>query len=116
MCGVVKTTLPLPQPTGREDIRTQGCGILRLGVVAADLLEPTYEELADMLQEDLGLAGVWNVDGIRTADLPNRRMSMGCCGETSCASTLTALWSALRRNTSRVCTPVPQTGALGVIP
>ncbi|MDX8056688.1 hypothetical protein SK571_45600 [Lentzea sp. BCCO 10_0798] len=45
-------------------------------IEAAQLPEATYEEMADMLREDLGLAGVWNADGVRAADSPNRRMAM----------------------------------------
>lgn len=45
-------------------------------IEAAQLIEPTYEDLANMLREDLGLAGAWNADGVRAADSPNRRMAM----------------------------------------
>jgi hypothetical protein len=45
-------------------------------IEAAQLPEPTYEELADLIREDLGLPGAWNADGVRAADSPNRRMAM----------------------------------------
>lgn len=49
----------------------------RLAIIeAAQFPEPTYEEIAGMLREDLGLPEVWNADGVRAADSPNRRMAM----------------------------------------
>ena len=45
-------------------------------IEAAQFPEPTYEELAGVLREDLGLPDAWNADGVRAADSPNRRMAM----------------------------------------
>lgn len=49
----------------------------RLAIIeAAQFPEPTYQELADAIRDDLGLPGAWNADGVRAADSPNRRMAM----------------------------------------
>jgi hypothetical protein len=49
----------------------------RLAIIeATQFPEPTYEELADALRDDLGLPQAWNADGVRAADSPNRRMAM----------------------------------------
>lgn len=45
-------------------------------IEAAQFPEPTYQEIADALREDLNMAGAWNCDGVRAADSPNRRMSV----------------------------------------
>ncbi|WP_051386167.1 hypothetical protein [Actinokineospora inagensis] len=45
-------------------------------IEAAQFPEPTYEELADLLRNDLDLPRAWNADGVRAADSPNRRMAM----------------------------------------
>ncbi|MCC8251501.1 hypothetical protein [Saccharothrix luteola] len=45
-------------------------------IEAAQLPEPTYEELADFIRADLDLPAAWNADGVRAADSPNRRMSV----------------------------------------
>ncbi|ACU37174.1 hypothetical protein [Actinosynnema mirum] len=45
-------------------------------IEAAQLPEPTYEELSDLIRADLGLPEAWNADGVRAADSPNRRMAM----------------------------------------
>lgn len=44
-------------------------------VAAADLPEPSYEDMAEWLREDLELPDAWCVDGVRAADSPNRRMA-----------------------------------------
>jgi hypothetical protein len=36
-------------------------------IEAAQSPEPTYEELANLIRDDLGLAGAWNADGVRAA-------------------------------------------------
>lgn len=45
-------------------------------IEAAQLPEPTYEDLASILRDDLDLSDAWNADGVRAADSPNRRMAM----------------------------------------
>lgn len=45
-------------------------------VEAAQLPGPTYEDLAGVLHEDLGLPEAWNADGVRAAESPNPRMAM----------------------------------------
>ncbi|WNV82227.1 hypothetical protein [Umezawaea sp. Da 62-37] len=45
-------------------------------IEAAQLPEPTYEELAELIRTDFDLPAAWNADGVRAADSPNRRMAM----------------------------------------
>ncbi|WP_205661030.1 hypothetical protein [Amycolatopsis vastitatis] len=45
-------------------------------IEAAQFPEPTYQELAEEIRDDLDLPGAWNADGVRAADSPNRRMAM----------------------------------------
>lgn len=45
-------------------------------IEAAQFPEPSYEEVANAVREDLSLPEAWNADGVRAADSPNRRMAM----------------------------------------
>jgi hypothetical protein len=49
----------------------------RLAIIeAASLPMPSYEDVANLVREDLNLPGAWNAGGVRAADSPNRRMAM----------------------------------------
>lgn len=49
----------------------------RLALIeAASFPSLTYEDVADLVREDLGLPDAWNANGVRAADSPNRRMAM----------------------------------------
>ncbi|MFC0434555.1 phosphoadenosine phosphosulfate reductase [Kutzneria buriramensis] len=49
-------------------------------IQASGITEPTYEEVADGIRADYDLAGAWNIDGVRAADSPMRRMAMSTHG------------------------------------
>jgi hypothetical protein len=49
-------------------------------IQASGIAEPTYDEVADGIREDYDLPGAWNIDGVRAADSPMRRMAMSTHG------------------------------------